>query len=80
MLPRHYEDGEYNNVDIPGYFGRVTPETQPLYKGYPCIAVYAQRILADIGGIEHWDLPQNVRPDDGNAMHPNKFDGVQVIR
>lgn len=46
MLPRQYVDGEYNNVDITGYFGRVTPETQPLYKGYPCIAVYAQRILS----------------------------------
>lgn len=70
-LPRQYVEGEFNNVDIPGYFGEASPLTQPVYKAYPCIAVYAQRILADLHGAENWDLPDNIRPNDGNAIHPN---------
>lgn len=69
MLPRAYVEGEYNGVEIPGYFGEATPLTQPLYKSYPCIAVYAQRILADIGGVIDWDLPAGIRPQDANATH-----------
>lgn len=57
MMNRQYVDDEYQEVEIPGYYGEVGPATQPLYKSYPCIAVYAQRILADLGGDEDWDLP-----------------------
>lgn len=71
MLPVNYMDGEYLNVHIPGYFGEASPLTQPVYKAYPCVAVYAQRILADIGGAVDWDLPAGIRPDDGNAIHQN---------
>lgn len=42
-----------------------------MYKAYPCIAVYVQRILADLGGQLNWDLPENIRPDNANAIHPN---------
>ncbi|KAG8303870.1 hypothetical protein J6590_108021, partial [Homalodisca vitripennis] len=70
LLPRNYREGEYMDVEIPGYFGMAGPTTQPLYHSYPCIAVYAQRILADIGGVQNWDLPDGIRPDDANATHP----------
>lgn len=33
--------------------------------------MYAQRVLADIGGIVNWDLPAGIRPADANATHPN---------
>lgn len=71
MLPREYQDGEYQDVEIPGSFGEASPQTQPLYKSYPCIAVYAQRILADISGDVDWDFPNGIRPADDNALHPN---------
>lgn len=71
MLPRAYAEGEYLGVNIQGYFGTAGPETQALYKSYPCIAVFAQRILADLGGDIDWNLPQGIRPADANAVHPN---------
>lgn len=66
---RNYIEGD---IVIPGYFGQAGPETQAIYKDYPCIAVAMQRILADLGGAVDWDLPEGVRPDDPNATHPNE--------
>lgn len=62
-------------VALPGWFGRVDNQTHFLYKHYPCLAVYAYRILCDIAAPvedeepgeeedipdERWDLPQDVR-------------------
>nr|WJE88697.1 MAG: hypothetical protein [Halyomorpha halys partiti-like virus 1] len=70
MLPIPYKESDENQVR--GFFGRVSPRTHFLYKMYPCIAVYAQRIINSIaGGREDWDLPGDIRPDDGLAQHPN---------
>lgn len=46
---------------LPGYFGKLD-ENARYYAAYPCIAVFAQRVVADISHTEQngpsdWDLP-----------------------
>lgn len=72
MANRTYAEGEYLGLIIPGYFGQAGPHTQSIYKDYPCIAVAMQRIIADLGGDVNRDLPDDIRPDDPNAVHPNE--------
>nr|UQE85430.1 putative capsid protein [Krahall insect-associated virus 1] len=62
---------EYN---IPGYFGPIE-NYLGAYAGYPCLGVYAQRILQDLWRVEHpqdvdWDLPDELAFD-GHAVNPN---------
>lgn len=51
--------------EIPGYFGPIV-ENLGAYAGYPCLGVYAQRILQDLWRVQHaqdveWDLPEPFR-------------------
>nr|UQE85431.1 putative capsid protein [Krahall insect-associated virus 2] len=59
---------------IPGYFGPIE-ENLGAYAGYPCLGVYAQRILQDLWCVEHprdidWDLPDGIAFD-GYSVNPN---------
>lgn len=49
---------------VTGFFGRVSAETQPLYQNYPCLGVYALRILESLNQNVHgdWTLPAEVAP------------------
>lgn len=62
LAPREYCSAD----NIPGFFGRVGAQTHYLYAAYPCLAVCACRILADLSrtadGVAQWDLPQAIRP------------------
>lgn len=51
--------------DIPGYFGPIIQHLGA-YAGYPCLGVYAQRILQDLWRTGNpqateWDLPEDFR-------------------
>lgn len=83
LLRPHYVRGAFGNVAIPGFFDRVGPDTHFLYKSYPCLAVYFDRLLHDMaahpGEEGDWDLPDNISPDDPEEPAPNP-DDEQVIR
>jgi hypothetical protein len=49
---------------VNGWYGRVTRANHYLYQWYPCLAVYAKKICADIAGVEGWDLPAEIRPQE----------------
>ena len=57
-----------------GLFGRVSAETQPLYQNYPCLGVYALRILSSLGGNPNmdWTLPDEVLPVGVGGMGPSR--------
>lgn len=47
-----------------GWFGRVGEDTQPHYQSYPCLAVYACRILESMrGGVAEWQFPEEIEPE-----------------
>lgn len=71
LAEREYHDGVYQRVEIPGYFGEAGPHTQSVYKSYPCVAVYAQRILAEVNAEVNWNLPEGIRPANPQATTPN---------
>lgn len=71
LVEMEYHDGVYQQVEIPGYFGEDGPNTQPVYKSYPCVAVYAQRILAEVNEEVEWNLPEDIRPANPRATNPN---------
>lgn len=57
----------YTNVDgIPGYFGRIGADTHFPYGAYPCLAICAKRILADVAHTNtdpaFWNLPEAIAP------------------
>jgi len=59
-----------------GFWGVVNANTQPLYQNYPCLAVYAGRLLAGLVQNDEreepwWQLPQNVRPTIAGAIRPS---------
>lgn len=60
-----------------GWFGRVGPETHFLYQKYPCLTVYAKRIIEEFrcqpGDETHqWNLPEDIAPLDPNAGCPSE--------
>lgn len=61
---------------VSGWFGPVSAETQPLYQNYPCLAVFASRILVDVQeGDEfnrRWNIPPAMRPEDGDGTFPTQ--------
>lgn len=60
---------------IHGWFGLVDATTQPLYQNYPCLAVYANRILAGLHPTETdvwWTLPKAIRPTLAGGVRPSK--------
>lgn len=76
--PIEYEAGNDPIGDIPGYFERVNADTHYLYNSLPCLGVYFQRIREDIlktndnNRNPNWNLPPNIRPEDGNAGLPTR--------
>jgi hypothetical protein len=58
-----------------GWLGKINEHTHYPYAAYPCLAVYATRIVADMfftldEGIDPvWQLPPDVRPEDANAAN-----------
>lgn len=78
----NYESGVFNDATIPGYFQKVDANTHYRYKAYPCLAVYYQRVLADLLLTAErdndliddgdWDLPDNISPDDENSNYPTE--------
>lgn len=77
-----YRDGCFNGATIPGYFQQVTAQTHFRYKSYPCLAVYYQRVLADILQTNDqdndlledgfWDLPDDIVPYYENRNYPTE--------
>lgn len=77
-----YAGGDFNGAYIPGYFEQVSAETHFRYKAYPCLAVYYQRVLADLlltadreadlldDGF--WDLPEGIAPINENRNYPTE--------
>ncbi|KAH1030580.1 hypothetical protein J1N35_042754 [Gossypium stocksii] len=62
--------------NTPGWFGRVSPDTQGWYSSYPCLAVYASKVLADLDPGEyarHWDFPQEIVPEALGGGRPLSF-------
>lgn len=60
--------------NTPGWFGRVSPETQGWYSSYPCLALYASKVLADLDPGEyarHWDFPQEIVPEAPGGEGPS---------
>ncbi|CAH0562762.1 unnamed protein product [Brassicogethes aeneus] len=59
-----------------GWFGQIDQDNHFMYMEYPCLAVFAERIIRDYGFNVHqdardWDLPDGIRPDaDWNAGLP----------
>ncbi|CAH0561760.1 unnamed protein product [Brassicogethes aeneus] len=59
-----------------GWFGQIDQDNHFMYMEYPCLAVFAERIIRDYGFTVHqdardWDLPDGIRPDaDWNAGLP----------
>lgn len=57
------------NETLPGYFGKIE-ENSGRYSSYPCVAVYAQRVIEDFrytvdrGRNPRWDLPPRFRMQD----------------
>ena len=68
---------DYGDYDgIPGWFGQVSSETQPLYQNYPCLAVYAARMMSSLGLANAaanlwWIPPLEVRPGLAGEMRPS---------
>lgn len=62
LLAREYVD----TANVNGFFGQISPETQPLYQNYPCLAVYAAKMMADSSRAQYaaaWPLPAVIVPD-----------------
>lgn len=55
---------------IRGWFGRVSPETQVLYQNYPCLAVYAARLQAELNiqAPRRWALPLAIQPVEAGGL------------
>lgn len=76
VLPVRYQAGEQTS----GYFGKVNQHTFPIYRAYPCPAVYMQAVRECIrythGRRDNhdgaWDLPPGVKPDVLEAQRPNQ--------
>lgn len=61
-IPREYIVSKSEPL-FTGWFGTVNQDTHILYGMYPCLAVYAKRIIEDIrftreGGECEWNLPE----------------------
>lgn len=67
-------DRTYQRIgEMPGWFGRVSAASQPLYQSYPCLAVYASKLLADVSRQPFqafWQLPDEIRPLQPGAVGP----------
>lgn len=69
--PRSYVESEED--DSIGWFRKINQHTHYLYAAYPCLVVYAIRIIADMSfiideGLDPvWQLPPDIRPDDANV-------------
>ncbi|KAL9689412.1 hypothetical protein QQ045_009797 [Rhodiola kirilowii] len=62
---------EYVSTDnVSGWFGRVSQQTQALYQNYPCLAVFASRLLAEVDeqADRRWTLPLEVVPAEGGGL------------
>lgn len=60
--------------EIQGWFGRVSAETQALYASYPCLAVYAARVLSDVNPAAYardWTFPDEIVPNIGGGVRPS---------
>lgn len=59
-----------------GWFGRVGPTTHFLYQKYPCLTVFARRIVEEIkyekGENPQWNLPEDIAPEEANAGFPSE--------
>lgn len=60
-----------------GWFGKINANTHILYQMYPCLSVYARRIIQDLlytagEANEDWNLPVDVAPKEPNAGKPTK--------
>ncbi|KAJ1381508.1 hypothetical protein SESBI_45058 [Sesbania bispinosa] len=72
-------DIKFRMLDRPdyvgGWFGRVSPATQPLYQNYPCLAVFLSRMFAALKGAENdpiwWDFPEEIQPDLPYGIRPS---------
>lgn len=70
--PAHVRAG-----NVRGWWGAVSATTQPLYQNYPCLAVYAARILASMEDDTSpwWMLPEAMRPNPEalpNGLRPSE--------
>ena len=57
---------DYIHTDnVRGWFGRVDEDTQEWYSQYPCLAVYAARLQAEVASqwTRSWQLPAEIRPN-----------------
>lgn len=79
MSPRPCRTGIFNGVSIPGYFGRVTEDTHYLYKAYPCVAVYAQAVLADLEYTEnrYQLMPRNDPDPEGGEEQEDEGEEIE---
>lgn len=71
MLDRRYVRCQAGSV---GWFGQVDEATQPLYQNYPCLAVYATKVLVDVDPNDdapYWDLPEGISPVIDGALRPS---------
>ena len=58
---------------VRGWFGRVAAATQMWYSQYPCLAVFASRLVADVSTEDYsreWNFPTRVRPAEPGAGNP----------
>lgn len=59
-----------------GWFGRIGPQTHFLYQKYPCLSVFAKRIIEELrwkeGDDVSWNLPEDIAPEDPNAGVPSE--------
>lgn len=57
-----------------GWFGRVGPDTHFLYQKYPCLTVFAKRIVEefDCKPGQDWNLPEDITPEAPNAGAPSE--------
>ncbi|XP_063701966.1 uncharacterized protein LOC134832012 isoform X1 [Culicoides brevitarsis] len=59
-----------------GWFGRVAAETHFLYQKYPCLTVFAKRIVEEVGfekgNSPVWNLPEDIAPANEEAGFPSE--------
>jgi hypothetical protein len=60
-----HDDRPYTEAGgVLGWFGRISSETQFLYQNYPCLGVFAHRILVEFSDPAPvvWQLPEAIKP------------------
>lgn len=74
MLPFDYYTSKDKST---GWFGPINEKTFVYYLMYPCLSIYAKRIIQDLmfsigTGEENWNLPADIAPQEPNAGYPTE--------